>query len=265
MALKIDLSGKTAIVTGTSSGIGAGIAQVLAQAGANVVGCGRSDEASDSAQAFLSKSRDAGVQAIYKQANVENPSDLEALVQAALSSFGRIDILVSNAGVNVFKGAEACSEDDWKRNIDLNLASHWRLAKLCLPHLKKTNGVVEIMTSNQAYATIPGCFPYNVTKTALTGLVRALAIEWGPAVRVVGIAPGFIDTAGNDKWFESFPDPAAERARTIALHPAGKLGSCEEVGGWCVFLASEYAKFCTGMTYVMDGGRLALLQDTPPV
>ncbi|HEY0257723.1 MAG TPA: SDR family oxidoreductase, partial [Candidatus Methylacidiphilales bacterium] len=160
------------------------------------------------------------------------------------------------------KGAQACDEIDWQHNLDLNLASHWRLAKLCKPHLEKSgHGVIQIMTSNHAYATLPGCFPYNVTKTALTGLVRSLAVEWGPKVRVVGLAPGFVETPGNDEWFASFPDPAAERAKTIRRHPAGQLGTCEEIGAWSAFLSSNFAVFSTGTVFVIDGGRLALLQD----
>ena len=93
------------------------------------------------------------------------------------------------------------------------------------------------------------------------GLVRSLAIEWGPAVRTVGVAPGFIDTAGNDTWFDSFPDPEAERRRTIDLHPVKRIGTVEEVGALCVYLASPYARFISGTTILMDGGRSALMQD----
>ena len=118
-----------------------------------------------------------------------------------------------------------------------------------------------IMTSNHAFSSIPGCFPYNVTKTAITGLVRSLAIEWGPEIRTVGIAPGFIDTAGNDTWFASFPDPAAERQRTENLHPVKRIGTVEEVGALCVYLASPMARFISGTTILMDGGRSALMQD----
>ena len=102
--------------------------------------------------------------------------------------------------------AAGCTEERWQYNLDLNLASHWRLSKLCKPYLEQSGeGVILLMTSNHAFGTIPGCFPYSVTKTAITGLVRNLAIEWGPAIRTVGVAPGFIDTAGNDTWFDSFP------------------------------------------------------------
>jgi len=122
--------------------------------------------------------------------------------------------------------------------------------------------VIILMTSNHAYATIPGCFPYNVTKTALTGLVRSLSVEWGPAVRTVGIAPGFIETKASEEWFDSFSDAEAERQRTISLHPVKRLGTPAEVGAWCVFLASDYAGFASGTTYLLDGGRSAVMQDS---
>ena len=170
--------------------------------------------------------------------------------------------MISNAGRNAFLGLDATEESDWQDCMNLNLASHWRLAKAARPHLEKASpGVFLVMGSNHAERTIPGCFPYNVAKTALTGLVRALAIEWGPAIRVVGVAPGFIDTPGNQAWFDSFPDPAAERARTAALHPAGRIGTAEEVGNFCAFLASPLCGFITGNTVLMDGGRSALMQD----
>ena len=119
-----------------------------------------------------------------------------------------------------------------------------------------------MISSNHAYSTLPGCFPYNITKTALTGLVRSLAIEWGPKIRTVGIAPGFIDTPGNQLWFDSFLDPVMEKQRTIELHPVKNLGTPDEIGGWCAFLASEYAAFASGTTYLVDGGRNALMQDS---
>jgi NAD(P)-dependent dehydrogenase (short-subunit alcohol dehydrogenase family) len=258
MSLSIDLAGQVALVTGASNGIGAGVAHMLALAGADVAGCGQSP-ASD---AFEASVRAAGRTPLYVPTDVENPDDLARLVECTIERFGRLDIVVSNAGRNVFEAPGDCSEARWKHNMDLNLSSHWRLARLCKPHLERSDaGVIEIMTSNHAFATMPGCFPYSVAKSALTGLVRSLAIEWGPTIRVVGLAPGFVETPGNDKWFESFPDPAAERARTEKLHPVGRLGTCDQIGAWCAFLASSHAAFGTGTTYVMDGGRLALLQD----
>jgi NAD(P)-dependent dehydrogenase (short-subunit alcohol dehydrogenase family) len=254
---QLDFSAKTVLVTGVTSGIGMGIAKMFAKAGANISGCAESIDADD-----FKKSMEAySVAALYTKCDVKVEEQLQDLVQNTVQAFGGIDVLVSSAGRNIFKGAADCDEASWQQNIELNLASHWRLAKLCKPFLEKGGGVIIIMASNHAFSTMPGCFPYNVAKAALTGLVRSLAIEWAPAIRTIGIAPGFIDTPGNQQWFDSFPDPEAERQRTIGLHPVKRIGTVEEVGGWCVFLASEYGAFASGTTYLLDGGRSALMPD----
>ena len=175
--------------------------------------------------------------------------------------FGRIDFLISNAGVNRFTAPEDCETAFWEENMELNLKSHWLISKACYAQLKATRGTVMLMTSNHAYATLPDCFPYNVAKAGITGMVKALAVQWGPEIRVIGLAPGFINTEGGDKWFESFPDPAKKREEVVAIHPAGKLGTVEEVGAFTAFLCSGYAGFMTGTTYLMDGGRSAVMQD----
>lgn len=262
MCFTLDFKNKVVLVTGVSSGIGLGVAKAFAKAGAHVAGCARKKEDDLSARSFCEQVEQEGVEALYVQTDVTNENDLKTFVEKTQKRFGRIDIVVSNAGMNMFKGAEQCTEEEWKYNMDLNLSSHWRLAKLCKPYLEKQeDATLLLMTSNHAYSSIPGCFPYNVTKTAITGLVRSLCIEWGPKIRTVGIAPGFIDTEGNDTWFDTFDDPGAERQRTIELHPVKKIGTVEEVGGLCVFLSSPYASFISGTTILMDGGRSAIMQD----
>lgn len=255
--LQIDLSGKTVLITGVSSGIGAGIALEMARAGADISGAALAEDGGDAWRELVAQ----GGRSLYTACDVTQTEQLENLVRRTIERFGRIDVLVSNAGGNIFTGALGSEESDWQMNIDLNLAAHWRLARLCKPYLEVSNGVIIIMSSSHAFSTIPGCFPYNIAKTALTGLVRSLAIEWGAAIRTVGLAPGFIDTPGNQQWFDSFADPGRERQRTIGLHPVNRLGTVEEIGGWCVFLASKYASFATGVTYLIDGGRSALMQD----
>lgn len=260
--LNIDLKGRTALVTGVSNGVGLGVAKMLAKAGCNVSGCGRSSENSEGAKTFISAIEKEDTQAIYTALDITSIEAQEKLIQKTITTFGRIDILVTNAGVNVFEGVEKCSDEQWQFNMDLNLKSHWQLSKLCKPHLEKSGkGVILIMTSNHSNYTIPGCFPYNVAKTAIKGLVQSLAIEWGPTIRTVGIAPGFIETNGNQKWFDSFPDAAKERQRTIDTHPVKRIGTPEEVGALCAFLASDSGAFISGTTYLMDGGRSALMQD----
>lgn len=260
---EINLQGKVALISGVTSGIGFGVAKMLAKAGCAIAGCAMDQKDSAAAKRFVDAVEAEGAGVWYQQADVTQPAEMEGFVAEVLERFnGGIDILVSNAGKNFFEGALDCEESQWQQNMDLNLSAHWRLAKLCKPYLGQRKGLIIIMTSNHASATIPGCFPYNVSKTALTGLVRSLAIEWGPEIRTIGIAPGFIDTPGNQDWFDSFPDPEKEKQRTINLHPVKRLGTPEEIGGWCVFLASEYAAFTTGTTYLIDGGRSALMQDS---
>ena len=260
--LTIDLSEKTVLITGVSSGVGQGVAKIFARAGCNVVGCGRSPEDSKGAKEFLESLKNENAEGIYVSADISSETDRINLVQKTIERFNGLNILISNAGVNVFEGAENCTEDQWNFNMDLNLKAHWSLSKLCKPYLEKNdNGVIILMTSNHSDATIPGCFPYNVAKTAIKGLVQSLAIEWGPKIRTVGVAPGFIDTPGNQTWFDSFPNAQVEKQRTIVSHPVKKIGTTEEVGMLCAFLASDMATFVSGTTILMDGGRSALMQD----
>ncbi len=259
MSLEIDLRGRRALVTGASTGVGAAVARVLARAGCRVAGTGRVATDHPRAVELLGE---LGSEAIYLSGDLVDPEVPARLVNEAVAALGGLELVVSHAGANCFHGADDTSEQDWHDCMELNLASHWRLARAARPHLAQAGpGVFLVMTSNHSDHTIPGCFPYNVAKTALTGLVRALAIEWGPQIRVVGVAPGFIDTPGNQAWFDSFPDPAAERRRTEARHPLGRIGTPEEVGHLCAFLASPLCGFMTGNTLLMDGGRAALMQD----
>ena len=262
MALEIDLTGKRALVTGASDGVGAAVARVLARAGCQVAGTGRVAPDHPRAVELLASLRAEGPAAIYLAGDLSDPLVPAGLVDQTVSAFGGLDIVVSNAGSNAFHGASTASEQDWQDCMNLNLASHWRLAKAAKPHIEQASpGVFIVMGSNHAFRTMPGCFPYNVAKSGLTGLVQSLAIEWGPSIRVVGVAPGFIDTPGNQKWFDSFPDPSAEREATNQRHPAGRIGTPEEVGNLCAFLASPLSGFITGNTILIDGGRSALMQD----
>lgn len=260
MPFTIDLSDKVVLLTGSTAGIGLGIARQFARAGAHVAGCGLEsiEQAGEFSQIVQSES---GRPPLYVQADVTQPDDLARLVTETVAQYGRIDILASNAGTNVFAGIDGCSEAEWEMNLNLNLASHWRLARLCKPYLETApgGGVIVVNASCHAYSSLPGCFPYNVAKTALMGLVRSLTLEWSPAIRTVGVAPGFIDTRLNEAWFNTFPDPAAERARTEAQFPMHRLGTPDEIGGWFVFLASDYARFSAGQTYLIDGGRSVVM------
>ena len=258
MALSIDLSGRVALVTGVTDGIGVGMARKLAEAGCDVAGCGRRDAQSAEAQRFREIVEAFGRRSFYEAVDISEPASPGTLVERAVEELGRLDVVVSNAGRNVFEGVNACDEDAWRACMDLDLASHWRLGKAAHPHLARRPGSVFIINgSNHAYSTLPGCFPYNVAKAGLPAMVQSMALEWGPRVRAVCIAPGFIDTPGGDAWFGSFDDPAAKRREVEDAHPVGRIGTPDEIGGLCAFLACGYASFISGNTILVDGGHSA--------
>jgi len=260
--IALELDNKVAVITGVTSGIGAGISKMMAKAGCDVVGCGKSSLDSGEAQNFIEEVYQEGREGLYVSVDVRKEKDIRHLVDKTVEKFGKVDILISNAGLNVFKGAYGCKTDEFDFNTELNLRSHWLISKHLQPYLRASdNGLIVIMTSNHAYSTLPGCFPYNVAKAGLAGMVNALAVEWGPDIRTVGLAPGFIQTSGGDTWFNSFDDPEAIYKKTIDLHPVKRLGTVEELGVFCVFLATEYARFISGTTYLIDGGRSAIMQD----
>lgn len=250
------------MVSGVSSGIGTGIARMLARAGCDISGCGLDSEDSRGAGQFRQVVEAAGRRAEYRSLDLNRPEAIESWVQSAADTLGGIDILVSNAGRNFFEGVEGTKEASWAENLDINLAAHWRLAQKAYPHLKESaGGVVLVIASNHADYTMPGCFPYNVAKAGIKALVQSMAIEWGPLIRAVGIAPGYVLTEAGRSWFQTFPDPAAQEAKIKALHPVNKMASVDEIGALCAFLASDHAAFITGTMVLADGGRSALMQD----
>lgn len=262
MALSIDLKGKTVLVTGGISGIGLGTSILFAQAGARVIVCAEQPADGVQVQYYRQQMKVYTDDAIYYQVDLTKAMEIQLFADELVQSYGKLDVVVSNAGMNVFDTVENCDQEKWDLNQHLNLESHWQVGKKMKPLLDQADqGVFIIMTSNHAYSSMKGCFPYNVAKAGLLAMVKAMAIEWAPHIRTLGIAPGFIDTPGNQKWFDSFDDADKARASTVALHPVKRLGTPEEIGAWCVFLASDYAAFANGTTYLIDGGRSALMQD----
>lgn len=259
--LQIDLGGKVAIVTGCTQGIGLGIAKVMARAGCAIAGCGLSDKNNAKAIRFENQIIKEGSKPFYKKTDVKSEIEINLFVDEVIKAYGKIDFLVSNAGVNRFTSPESCPSSFWDENMDLNLKSHWMIAKACYPYLKVQQGVILLMTSNHAFSTIPNCFPYNVSKTGIDGLVRSLAVQWSKDVRVVGIAPGFIETEGGEDWFNGFDNSEKKKKEIIGIHPTQRLGTVEEVGALCSYLCSQYSGFITGTTYLIDGGRSAVMQD----
>jgi NAD(P)-dependent dehydrogenase (short-subunit alcohol dehydrogenase family) len=248
------LKGKVAIVTGGSKGLGQSIAEVFAREGALVMLAARDGEA---AEAVAQGIRDGGGRAQATSADVTDPVSIADMFAQTRASLGPIDILINNAGQNIFGDPVEIPEDRWDACMDLNLKSLWMCARAAIPEmLERGGGSIVNMTSVQGMRINPNSFPYPVAKLGIVALTRSLGLEYARrGIRVNAIAPGFIMTPAADAIFSRYDDPAEAKRRAEARHPPGRLGRPEEVAMTALFLASDEAPFINCETIVIDGGR----------
>ena len=245
-----DLSGKVALVTGSTRGIGKSIAQEMARAGARVVVSSRKAEVCEQVRAEFEKE---GHEVLAQPCNVSRKEELQSLVDATLKRWGRIDIAVSNAASNPYYGPLAGIPDDaFDKIFNNNVKSVLWLASMTLPGMAERGGgsYISVGSIGGIIAnTVIGA--YGMSKAADHMLVKNLAAEWGPKnVRVNAIAPGLIKTDFAKALWE---DPK-RRAEREAATPLRRLGEPRDIGGIAVFLASDAAAFITGQCIVADGG-----------
>jgi NAD(P)-dependent dehydrogenase (short-subunit alcohol dehydrogenase family) len=247
------LARRVAIVTGGGQGIGAAICRRFCEEGARVV-LGQRDE--QVGERFAAQLREAGHEALHVATDVAQPEQAQRLVARTIEHFGTPEVLVNNAGIGVFTDPLRMTDEDWRRCFSVDLDGAWHMTRAVLPHmLEAGRGSVVNIASNHAFQIIPGCFPYPVAKHALIGMTRALAVEYGArGVRVNAVCPAYIETRAAALYWESFPDPGAERRRAGGLHPVGRVGQPDEVAWPVVFLASEEASFINGEALMIDGG-----------
>lgn len=245
-----DLTGKTALITGSSRGIGQAIAEALAALGAKVVISSRKAEACETAAAAV---RQAGGAATAIACNVGDKAQLDALVAKARAAFGGIDILVNNVGANPTLGPLIeLSDEAFDRVFANNVKSALQLSRLVLPDMAaRRDGAVIFISSIAALRASTGINAYGAAKAALMQLARGLAAEWGAHnIRVNCVAPGLIKTDFARALWE---DETLARRR-IAETPLGRLGEPKDIAGAAVLLASPAGSFITGQTIVVDGG-----------
>ena len=243
-----DLSGKVALVTGSTRGIGRSIAEELARCGAKVVVSSRKADACEETRAAFEKQK---FEVLAKPCNVSRKEELRSLVDATLREWGTIDIVVANAASNPYYGPLAgISDDAFDKIVANNVKSVLWLASMTLPGMKPGGSFILVGSIGGLLAnTVIGA--YGMSKAMGHHLVRNLAAEWGPKnVRVNAIAPGLIKTEFARALWED-PQRAAER---VSNTPLRRLGEPRDIGGIAVFLASPAAAFITGQCIVADGG-----------
>ncbi|MBU2945273.1 SDR family NAD(P)-dependent oxidoreductase [Zobellia uliginosa] len=249
---KFDLTGKVAIVTGSSKGIGLSIARGLAENGAKLVISSRKQEAVD---AIASEFNEAGLEAIGIACHIGDAAQREALVKKTIEKFGRIDILVNNAAINPFYGPlETSDEEVFDKIMNVNVKAPWLLSNLVQPHMKE-NGSGSIINISSVEGLHPGfrLGLYSMTKSALIMLTKNQAKEWGSyGIRSNVVCPGLIKTKfsqslwSNDKLVEGYNQ----------MVPLKRMAEPDEMAGVVMLLASDAGSYITGGVYAADGGYL---------
>ena len=249
---QFDLTGKVAIITGSSKGIGKASAFELAEHGAKVVISSRKQDACDAVAAELNARYGDGT-AIAVAANISDKAGLQNLVDETRRAFGQVDVLVCNAASNPYYGPQdGIADDQFRKILDNNIVSNHWLISMVVPEMRaRRSGSIIIISSIGGLRGSPVIGAYCISKAADMQLARNLAVEYGPDnVRVNCIAPGLIKTDFARALWE---DPEREK-RTNSTTPLRRIGQPEEIAGGVVFLASSASAFMTGQTIVIDGG-----------
>lgn len=245
------LEHKVAIITGATSGMGKAIAKVFVSNGAKIILSGRDE------MRGKTLSKELGKQAVFLAGDVTDPKYNEKLVVTAIEHFGRLDILSMNAGILGLGSVTELSENLWKNTMDTNLSSLFYLSKYAIPVLQKNEGSsILINASIAAYKSFPNHPAYCASKAGALALMRQMAVEYAPQIRVNAMCPGPVDTPllwDSAKAFKN-PSKAVENAANKTL--LNRLGKPTDVANLALFLVSEDASWITGTAMTIDGGIL---------
>ena len=245
----LSLAGKVAIVTGSSRGIGRGIALIFAEAGADVVVCSRNLDGK--LELGAEEIRKLGRRSLAVTADVANNVDIDNLVKQTMAEFGAIDVLVNNAGTGIRTPVLEHSEEDWDKVLDTNLKSCFLLSRAVGKiMLEQKRGNIINIASMRGIVAASGRVSYTVSKAGIIMLTRVLALEFAPYIRVNAIAPGWVRTELTEHQWKD-PKICSEINATI---PMDRWAAVDEMASVALFLASELSSYVTGQTLVVDGG-----------
>jgi 2-deoxy-D-gluconate 3-dehydrogenase len=244
-----DLTGKVALVTGGNGGIGLGMARGLASLGATVMVAGRDGEKNRRAVALLGGKADAIAVDLADEAGAR------AVVDKTVQKFGRLDILINNAGINIRKPPQDFALEEWQRVLDINLTSLLVCCQAAYPHMKTRGGKIINIGSMTSIFGASFAAPYGASKGAVVQLTKSLAVAWAPDnIQVNAVLPGWIDTELTETAREQV---AGLHEKVVARTPAGRWGTPDDMAGIAMFLAGPASDFVTGTAIPVDGGYAA--------
>ena len=248
------LQGKTAIITGATSGMGKAMAERFVSEGASVILSGRDEHRGEELKYYLTRQ---GGQAIFIAGDISQIGTNEMLVREAVHHFGKLDIVVTNAGKLGLGSVTDVSLEEWSETFNTNLNAVFYLSRFAIPEMQKNGkGVFLANSSIAAFKSFPNHAAYCASKAALVALVKEMALDYGPTIRVNTICPGPVDTPmiwDSTKAFDN-PDGIVEQTAKNTL--IKRLGRPEDIASLALFLVSDEASWITGSAYTIDGGIL---------
>jgi NAD(P)-dependent dehydrogenase (short-subunit alcohol dehydrogenase family) len=252
---QFDLTGKAAIVTGASRGLGVSFARGLVKAGCDLIIAAR--DMSRLCEVALDLAQH-GRRVVPIRADICQQQDVESMVQRSVTEFGKVDILINNAGISALADAEAMTREQWQNVIDTNLTALFFCAQ-CAARQMLPQGAGKIINIASMYGISASSYvsqaSYVTSKAGVLGLTRELAVEWGPrGLQVIALAPGFFRS---DQTIWAFEQNQELGEKLLAKVPMGRLGKLEELEGTIVYLASPASDYMTGQALILDGGFLS--------
>lgn len=249
------------IVTGSGKGIGRGIAMEFAKEGATVIIATLvAEEGMETRQAIT----DAGGTALFVQTDVSSEESVRNMVEEVTNAYGRIDVLVNNAGITMFKSILEATAEDFDKVIGIDLRGVFLCSKYAASQMiKQQKGSIINISSNHATATLPDTEIYAAAKAGVNGMTRSMALSLGKmGIRVNAICPGFTDTPHYRQWLKSSGNAAEVEEEVHWLHAVNSISTPEDIGKLALYLASDDAKMITGAELLIDGGVSARLYNS---